>query len=385
MFATQKEHYMNFSYKLIVIIILCTLSQCTLGRIGSTTVYLYNPNASGNLADKLNIVFKGVQSDGKPLEENKFSPATGEHIVIQGPIANFFTSGLTYSKIAEFPRMMGIENGTTYTIKESLFLPAVGQVDLIQKVQGTKYGSKLFVGHSAPELGLPEQVFDNTEWHQLIIQIKSEDGRFAVGEYIISYCTYYLSNFGPPIAVQHPVADRIDQAKRAFLFVGTLANAALNMYLIKNPQVGSPYKKLRESAAKDIKDYETSVEKAYEFLGSNPGDLPEDITKKYRKMALTHHPDRPEGSEEKFKDLKEAYDIIATPEKLADYKSKSLGFFKPLIANTKLQQAGVLSLTALLLYAVTPKIYPNVLYRVDYRPYSQEEIAQQLDENTSEQ
>jgi hypothetical protein len=56
------------------------------------------------------------------------------------------------------------------------------------------------------------------------------------------------------------------------------------------------------------------VSKFYgEVLGVNRDASEEDIKKSYRKMAMKHHPDRnPEdkGSEEKFKEAKEAYEIL---------------------------------------------------------------------------
>ena len=62
----------------------------------------------------------------------------------------------------------------------------------------------------------------------------------------------------------------------------------------------------------------------YEVLGvpKNAGD--EDIKKAYRKYAMKHHPDRNQGdtakkSEEKFKECKEAYEMLSDPQKRAAY------------------------------------------------------------------
>jgi molecular chaperone DnaJ len=60
----------------------------------------------------------------------------------------------------------------------------------------------------------------------------------------------------------------------------------------------------------------------YEVLGVNR-DADEDAIKKaYRKLAMKHHPDRNpdnKGSEDKFKEAKEAYEILSEPQKRAAY------------------------------------------------------------------
>ena len=62
----------------------------------------------------------------------------------------------------------------------------------------------------------------------------------------------------------------------------------------------------------------------YEILGVNRDASDEDIKKSYRKLAMKHHPDRNQGepakvSEEKFKEAKEAYEMLSDPAKRQAY------------------------------------------------------------------
>jgi molecular chaperone DnaJ len=60
----------------------------------------------------------------------------------------------------------------------------------------------------------------------------------------------------------------------------------------------------------------------YEVLGLNRDASEEDIKKAYRKLAMKYHPDRNPGShdaEEKFKEAKEAYEVLSDPQKRAAY------------------------------------------------------------------
>jgi len=60
----------------------------------------------------------------------------------------------------------------------------------------------------------------------------------------------------------------------------------------------------------------------YEILGVNRDASDEDIMKSYRKLAMKFHPDRNPDSkdaEEKFKEAKEAYEILSEPEKRQAY------------------------------------------------------------------
>ena len=60
----------------------------------------------------------------------------------------------------------------------------------------------------------------------------------------------------------------------------------------------------------------------YEILGVAKNASQTELKKAYRKMAMKHHPDRnpdDKEAEEKFKEAKEAYDILSDEQKRAAY------------------------------------------------------------------
>src|SRR5881392_2049617 len=62
----------------------------------------------------------------------------------------------------------------------------------------------------------------------------------------------------------------------------------------------------------------------YEILGVAKNATEDDIKKAYRKLAMKFHPDRNQGdgakkAEERFKEAKEAYEMLTDPQKRAAY------------------------------------------------------------------
>src|SRR3990170_8542003 len=59
----------------------------------------------------------------------------------------------------------------------------------------------------------------------------------------------------------------------------------------------------------------------YEVLGVDRDATPEEIKKAFRKLAFKYHPDHNHGdrSEEKFKELNEAYEMLSNPDKRSAY------------------------------------------------------------------
>lgn len=53
----------------------------------------------------------------------------------------------------------------------------------------------------------------------------------------------------------------------------------------------------------------------YTILGVSKNASADEIKKAYRKLAHQHHPDKKGGSEKKFKEINEAYQILSDPEK----------------------------------------------------------------------
>jgi len=67
----------------------------------------------------------------------------------------------------------------------------------------------------------------------------------------------------------------------------------------------------------------------YTILGASENATAEEIKKTYRKLAFQYHPDRNPGSEEKMKEINEAYAVLSDPGKRREYDSlrQNYGFF----------------------------------------------------------
>ena len=70
----------------------------------------------------------------------------------------------------------------------------------------------------------------------------------------------------------------------------------------------------------------------YEILGIDRKSEGDEIKKAYRKLAVKYHPDKNPGdkaSEERFKELGEAYDVLSDPQKRAAYDQHGHAAFDP--------------------------------------------------------
>lgn len=64
----------------------------------------------------------------------------------------------------------------------------------------------------------------------------------------------------------------------------------------------------------------------YAILGVPRSASPDDIKKAFRKLAHQHHPDKKGGSEAKFKELNEAYQVLSDPAKRQQYDQFGASF-----------------------------------------------------------
>jgi len=57
----------------------------------------------------------------------------------------------------------------------------------------------------------------------------------------------------------------------------------------------------------------------YKILGVSKNASDEELKKAYRRLAHQYHPDKAGGSEQKFKEINEAYQVLSNKEKRAQY------------------------------------------------------------------
>jgi DnaJ-class molecular chaperone len=64
----------------------------------------------------------------------------------------------------------------------------------------------------------------------------------------------------------------------------------------------------------------------YQTLGVNKSATKDEIKKAYRKLAHKYHPDKKDGDEKKFKEVNEAYTVLSSDQKRAQYDQFGSGF-----------------------------------------------------------
>src|SRR3990167_7655257 len=64
----------------------------------------------------------------------------------------------------------------------------------------------------------------------------------------------------------------------------------------------------------------------YKILEVDKSATKEEIKKAYRKLAHKHHPDKKGGDEKKFKDINEAYQVLSSDTKRAQYDQFGTAF-----------------------------------------------------------
>ena len=60
----------------------------------------------------------------------------------------------------------------------------------------------------------------------------------------------------------------------------------------------------------------------YKVLGVAESATDKEITRAYRKLAKEHHPDANPGSEERFKEISHAHDVLSDAEKRREYDAE---------------------------------------------------------------
>ncbi len=158
-----------------------------IASLGRTVVHVLNtiPAEQDKLPQELTVTFDGIHSNGKLIAENSFWPANGEQFTI---------ASQQDAVVAEIARTLGIKAQSSYTMTETINLPGVGDVKLVQQISGTKLSSIMQIGLAAPELGIDQQLCNDREWHTVTIAHVNETNKM-IGEYRIHYCQHYFGSY----------------------------------------------------------------------------------------------------------------------------------------------------------------------------------------------
>lgn len=65
----------------------------------------------------------------------------------------------------------------------------------------------------------------------------------------------------------------------------------------------------------------------YKVLGIDKSASQDDVKRAFRKLAHKYHPDKPDGNEEKFKEINEAYQVLSKPDSRQKYDQFGSGSF----------------------------------------------------------
>jgi len=273
----------------------------TAANLGATIVYVYNPASAGEIGHKLPIAFNGVTTTGPSLDAKRFWPAAGDTVIASGPTLENKRSGVT--GIAEFSRNVGLERGATYTFTETVDLPGIGpKVFLVQKVLGKSVitgASNSWVGIWAPELGVQEELYDDTAWHRVAIEQPA-------GTWLFEFCSYHSRTLPTQVAsldLYATFADSSINSSIAGRVVSSLWQVSCGMLgmgvgvAVASAGEGGKFEFKRNKIGIPVLSVEindASIEQLQDFAHTLKGVLEGDVNKKPGAQLLT--PKEREGS-----------------------------------------------------------------------------------------
>ncbi len=300
--------YLSIYLALVPCVILPKAHVGSLLNVGRTLVHVLYDEQSEAENRPLEMSFNGVKAANTttPLADSKFWPAKGDVVAINKS---------EDVVIAEITRSVGLKNGIAYHMQEVIQLPGVGPVSLIQQITGTKLGSSMKIGISAPELSIETQLFDDSDWHTVTLDHKDQDG-IVLGQWTIDFCRYYFGSFFSR-NLKHknsPLWERLGKIRRTIWnmqLLSMVAGAIDTSFKLPTPQSKAT---AIESEAKLFENIETHIKKAYTTLGLDPEEAinVETAKKTYYKLSLKTHPDKAHGSDSdaEQQDLNDAKKIL---------------------------------------------------------------------------